>query len=123
MSEYTPGEVVAIDGVQFIADKDGELHRMTKKQTRPKPKWEDNEVIEIPYENGRYDVAEVVDEVNDFSIYTIRQWILDEDGNSKIKNKKTGKPYPKKAISLSGNLDTIKGIGNALLKFAEDNEE
>jgi hypothetical protein len=118
---YKAGEIFVKDGKQFMMGADGEPHRVAKTQSRPKADWQEIESLTVPYSNGEYIVKKVENKnaVNGKqTIVTVAQWLTDADGNSKIKNK-SGTPIPKKAISLSGESKTLKGIAKAIQKLAE----
>jgi len=111
------GEIIVIDGIQFIGDADGVPHKITSNKTRKVSKWEDAKSVEIPYKNGSYEVAVVEDRIAGVSIYAIKQWLKDENGVSKIQ--KNGKDIPKKVISLSGDKKVVRSIAKALLDLTK----
>lgn len=117
---YKLGEVVDKDGKQFMVGQDGELHRLAKTGTKPKANWETRRTESVPYASGKYDVK-IVENTNATSkmeIISISQWLLNEDGTSKIKTKENVE-IPKKTISLSGDRVVVKKIANALLTLCK----
>lgn len=115
-NEYKPGETVVIDDISFIADAKGQLHRTNKNSKRPKADWEDVKHINVPYSNGKYEIAEIHDKNNDVTLFVCRQWILDDNGKSAIRNKQDI-PIPKKTISLGMDANVATQIAKAITKL------
>lgn len=117
--EIKPGEEVVIDGVRFIGNAEGKpvlISGGSSKKVRGS-KWENVRTVEVPYERGKYEVAEVKDLNTQAKIVTIRQWVM-KDGKSVITNK-AGEEIPKKNIPLTGDKKVLTLIAKAIVEMTK----